>query len=208
MIDVVHQIDANHRSVTGGEAVRMVTVTRTYDATIEELWDACTNPERIARWFLPVTGDLRVGGTYQLEGNAGGTIRSCDPPHRFDATWEFDGKVSWIAVAIAGAGAHRARFTLEHTVPVDEHWSEYGPSAVGVGWDLGLLGLTLHLDAPDGEVDREAVGAWMATDDARDFMVRSSRAWHDAHVAGGADAAEDAAAQAERTLAAYTATEG
>ena len=31
-------------------------------------------PERIPRWFLPVSGDLRLGGRYQLEGNAGGEV--------------------------------------------------------------------------------------------------------------------------------------
>jgi hypothetical protein len=28
-------------------------------------------PRAHRRWFLPVTGDLRVGGRFQLEGNAG-----------------------------------------------------------------------------------------------------------------------------------------
>ena len=34
------------------------------DAAIDDVWDACTNPERIPRWFLPVSGDLRLGGRY------------------------------------------------------------------------------------------------------------------------------------------------
>src|SRR5688500_17049078 len=124
MIDVVQQINAVHRTVagraveTGGDA-RTVTLTQTYAATVEELWDACTDPERIPRWFLPVSGDLEVGGRYQLEGNAGGTITACDPPRRFEATWEFDGKVSWIAVAVESADGG-ATLMLEHSVPVDE----------------------------------------------------------------------------------------
>lgn len=44
---------------------------RDYDAPIEELWDALTDPERISRWFLPVSGDYRVGGRYQLEHEVG-----------------------------------------------------------------------------------------------------------------------------------------
>jgi uncharacterized protein YndB with AHSA1/START domain len=56
----------------------------------------CTNPERIPRWFLPVSGELKEGGRYQLEGNAGGTITRCDPPHGFDATWEMGSDMSWI----------------------------------------------------------------------------------------------------------------
>jgi peptidoglycan hydrolase CwlO-like protein len=37
-------------------------VYRSYDAEIEELWDAVTNAERIPRWFAPITGELKLGG--------------------------------------------------------------------------------------------------------------------------------------------------
>jgi uncharacterized protein YndB with AHSA1/START domain len=105
MIDVEHEISSTHRELGGrslaaGEA-RVVTIRRVYDTTVEDLWDACTNPERIPRWFLPVSGDLREGGRYQLEGNAGGTISRCDPPTGFDATWEYGGEVSWIELRLS-----------------------------------------------------------------------------------------------------------
>ena len=35
---------------------------RTYATTCEDLWSAVTEPERLARWFAPVSGDLAVGG--------------------------------------------------------------------------------------------------------------------------------------------------
>src|SRR6185437_4008593 len=91
VIDVDEQVEAVGRSVGETGEVRTVTIARGYAAPVEDLWDACTTPERIARWFLPVSGDLREGGRYQLEGNAGGTIERCDPPHAFAATWEFAG---------------------------------------------------------------------------------------------------------------------
>ena len=86
MIDVTQQINAVRRQVGTrvlevGEA-RTVTVSQSYDAAIEDVWDACTNPERIPRWFLPITGDLRPGGHYQLQGNASGTIERCDPAEK------------------------------------------------------------------------------------------------------------------------------
>ena len=65
----------------------VVELSRQYDTPVEDEWDSCTDPARISRWFLPVTGELRVGGRYQLQGNAGGRIESCDPPHGFSATW-------------------------------------------------------------------------------------------------------------------------
>lgn len=74
MIDVIQQINAidraiGARTIAAGEA-RTATIRRSYDADIEDVWDACTNPERLPRWFLPVSGDLRLGGRYQFEGNA------------------------------------------------------------------------------------------------------------------------------------------
>ena len=190
------------RVLEAGEA-RTTTISRTYDAGVEDLWDACTNPERIPRWFLPVSGDLRLGGRYQLEGNAGGTIERCDPPHGFAATWEYGGDVSWIEVRLISEGEGRTRLELDHVAHVDDaRWAEFGPGATGVGWELGLMGLGLHL-AGGGAVDPEEVAAWSASDEGREFMTRSSQGWRDASIAAGTDpdAAEAAAA---RTTAAYT----
>jgi uncharacterized protein YndB with AHSA1/START domain len=207
MIEVEGQIYAVSRRVgsrvlEAGEA-RTVTVSQTYDTTVEDVWDACTNAERIPRWFMPVSGDLELGGRYQLEGNAGGTVQTCDPPHGFTATWEYGGAVSWIELRLSALPDGRTRFELEHIARADdERWGEFGPGAVGVGWDLSLLGLAMHL-ASGEPVDREEVGAWMASEDARRFMTLSSERWADAHVEAGEDPG-DARAAADRTVAAYT----
>jgi uncharacterized protein YndB with AHSA1/START domain len=210
MIDVTETINAVQRQVgartlEAGEA-RTTTISRIYDAGIEDLWDACTNPERIPRWFLPVSGELRVGGRYQLEGNAGGVIERCDPPHGFAATWEYGGDVSWIEVRLTSEGQRRARFELEHVAHIaDERWAEFGPGATGVGWDMGLMGLGLHL-ASGGSVNPEEIMAWSASDEGRQFMTMSSQAWCDASIAAGTDPAA-ARAAAGRTTAAYTGTD-
>lgn len=207
MIDVDDTLNAvtrhvGSRALEAGEA-RTTMISRTYDAGVEDLWDACTNPERIPRWFLPVSGDLRLGGRYQLEGNAGGTIERCDPPHGFAATWEYGGDVSWIEVRLVPEGEGRTRFELDHVVHVDDaRWSEFGPGATGVGWELGLMGLGLHL-AGGQAVDSEEVAAWSASDEGREFMTRSSQGWRDASIAAGTDP-EAAEAAAARTTAAYT----
>jgi uncharacterized protein YndB with AHSA1/START domain len=208
MIDVAHQINAVRREVgsrvmEAGEA-RTTVISQTYDATIDDLWDACTNPERIPRWFLPVTGDLRLHGRYQLEGNAGGTIEQCDPPKGFAATWEYGGEVSWIEVRLTPESGERTRFELEHIAHVDDRWAEFGPGAVGVGWDLAVVGLTLHLASGGGAVDPAEVAAWTASADGKAFVTASSERWRDASIAAGTDPAE-ATAAAERTTAAYTA---
>jgi len=206
MIDVAHQINAVHRQVgnrtlPAGQA-RTITVSQTYDASIDDVFDACTNPERIPRWFLPVSGELRLGGRYQLEGNASGTIERCDPPNGFAATWEYGGEVSWIELRLTSEPDGATRFQLEHIAHVDDtRWAQFGPGAVGVGWDLGLMGLATYLLTGQA-VDPQEAAAWTDSEEGKRFMSLSSRQWCDASVVGGADEA-DARAAADRTAAAY-----
>ena len=207
MIDVTQQINAVRRQVgtrvlEAGEA-RTVIVSQAYDAALEDVWDACTNPERIPRWFLPVTGDLRAGGRYQLQGNAGGTIERCDPPTSFSATWEFGGQVSWIEVRLTAEPGGGTRLVLEHISALDdERWAEFGPGAVGVGWDMGLVGLATHLSS-GRSVGQGEGAAWAASADGRRFVSLASQRWGDASIAAGTEEA-GARAAAGRTTAAYT----
>ena len=86
---------------------------RTFDVSVEELWNAITTPERLARWFSPVEGDFRPGGRYRIQGNAEGTIESCDAPEALDLTWEFAGTTTWVRVRVAAAGT---RAMAERTI--------------------------------------------------------------------------------------------
>ena len=175
---------------------RTLVIARVYDTTVEDLWDACTNPERLPRWFLPMSGELRPGGRYSFAGNASGTIERCEPPHGVDATWEYGGKTSWVELRLSADG-DRARFVLEHIVPVgDDIWDEYGPGAVGVGWELGLLSLERYLAGEPLTPD------FQTTEAGREFSARVSEAWGDADIAAGTDP-EAARAAAARTAAAY-----
>src|SRR5215813_6540959 len=152
-----------------GEA-RVITISQTYVGTVDDVWDACTNPERIPRWFLPISGDLRLGGHYQLEGNASGTVERCDPPRSFAATWEFGGQVSWIEVRLMAEAGDRTRLVLEHISHVDEQlWAQFGPGAVGIGWDMGFMGLAVHLSSGRPADPRESA-QWAASAEGRQFM--------------------------------------
>lgn len=183
-----------------GQELRLLTVTRTYDATPDEVWDALTTRERIERWMMPVTGDLEVGGRYQLEGNAGGEVLDCVPPERLALTWEYDGGVSWVDVSLRPTPSGTL-LQLDHAAPVPpEMWEQFGPGAVGIGWELALMGMAEHLAAPDAErPPRETVP------DLSGYMVDSSAAWGEVDIAAGTDP-ETARAAARRTAEAYTAT--
>ncbi len=204
MIDIVRQIEAVQREVgTARIAVgegHTISLRRTYDAPIDDVWDALTNPERIGRWFLPISGEYRLGGRFQFEGNAGGEILACERPHWLRVSWgfgEMDGvDGSEIELRLTPAGDESTIFELKHTAVVpDEMWAQFGPGAVGVGWEGGLLGLSFHLQ---GASLADPV-AWQMSDEGREFMARSSEAWGTANVAAGADPVAAATAVAHTT---------
>jgi uncharacterized protein YndB with AHSA1/START domain len=192
MKELLDELAAAHRelgkgSVPAGEAYTVV-LRRRYDAEIEDVWDAITSPERIGRWFLPVSGELRLGGRYQLEGNAGGEILSCEPPRLLKVSWLFgpeakDG-TSEVEVRLAPGPGGDTEFELVHAAVVDPvFFPTYGPGATGVGWDLGLLSLTAHLAG-------ESLGdpaAFESSPEARELSRRSAAAWGEAHLAAGGD---------------------
>ena len=193
MINIEPEIDATHRSVgttqLAGIEARVVRLQRSYDSPVEDVWEALTTPERISRWFLPISGDYRLGGRYQLEGNAGGEILECDRPNLFRVSWVFGemadaGPASEVVVRLTPAGAGSTTVELEHIAVVpDEFWDQFGPGAVGVGWDGAVLGLSLHLRG--GSVSDPI--AWQVSAEGREFFAYSSAAWGAAYEASGAD---------------------
>jgi uncharacterized protein YndB with AHSA1/START domain len=207
MFEIDPQIDAVSRKVgvkerAGGEA-KVVTISQAYDTDVDDLWDACTNPERLPRWFAPVTGELRLGGRYQIEGNASGTVEQCDPPKRFNITWEYGGDVSWVEVRLSPEATGGARFELEHTAFVDdERWAEFGPGAVGLGYDISLASLARHI-ADAAATSYQEMAEWWGSAEGKRFLTKAGERWYAADVAGGTPA-EAARAAADRCTAAYT----
>ncbi|HMG30450.1 MAG TPA: SRPBCC family protein, partial [Jiangellaceae bacterium] len=183
MIDIVNQISATHREignhpVATGEG-RSLLLRRSYDAPIEDVWSACTDADRISRWLAPIDGDLRLGGKFQLEGNAGGEILRCEEPHLIKVTWALgEGMPTEVEVRLAQGEDGGTVLELEHASPaeiVDELLRTYGPGGtigIGGGWDLTLLGLDLFLHGAEFDP-----ATWEDTPEAREFATRSCHAW-------------------------------
>lgn len=205
LLDVASHLDAVQRSVVyidrDGKAASEVMLSRSYATTVKDLWDALTNGDRIPRWFLPITGELELGGQFQFEGNAGGTITACERLSYMEVTWEFGGHVSWVEARVSEDDGNRARLTLVHTAHLSEQWDEFGAGATGVGWEMGLLGLALHIDHP--EEPRQDAATFHNTPHGKALLTGSSEAWGEASVRGGTDA-QAARAAARRTTAFYT----
>jgi uncharacterized protein YndB with AHSA1/START domain len=198
--DVIDDARRELRNVEhDGRPARSLVIERTYETTVDDVWDAVTNAERIPRWLLPIEGDLKPGGKYQLEGNAGGEILTCDAPRHLAVTWEFGGTVSWVDVHLSDGPDGGTRFRMEHVALLADlamFGDQLGPGAVGIGWDLSLLGLTYHLRTGEPVPGEAAIPN-------PEFMARSSDAWCEADIASGTPA-EKAQAGAAAVLAMYT----
>ena len=201
-MDVAEKIGAVTRSLrtdeVDGEAYHVQTLGRELRSDLADVWQALTTPERIARWFLPISGDLRPGGDYQLEGNASGTVEECAPPEAgattatFLVTW--GGPTSRLTVRLTSTGDDRTDLEMEHSARVadipDQMWEQYGPYGTGLGWDAGLLGLALHIESPGTAMTPEEGQQWAASDEGRAFNRASAVSWTEADIANGTDPAD------------------
>ncbi|HSK98404.1 MAG TPA: SRPBCC domain-containing protein [Euzebyales bacterium] len=204
-MDLLDQIARTRRQVTDHGTTKAVILTRTYDTSAVDLWDAWTNPGRLARWFEPVSGDLREGGRYRLDDSGTtGTIEQCAAPTRLRVTWEYGGDTSHVELTLSEANG-RSILRLEHLVSDDEHWRAYGPGATGVGWDSSMLALALHL-AGDRRAEPAQMEKYATSAEGAEFIRRTAGAWAEAHAGSGADRRR-ARATSERTIAAYTGAE-
>ncbi|GAB3250372.1 hypothetical protein GCM10027562_09890 [Arthrobacter pigmenti] len=131
---------------------------RHYNTTTADLWNAVTDPDRLARWFASVSGDLREGGNFVVdfeEGDASqiarGKVTKCRAPEEFRASWNFPGEAeSRISVSIhkdnGGALLKLEHFGLSETAAAEygAGWQAYiealsadfkGDQARGPAWD-------------------------------------------------------------------------
>jgi len=199
MFDLLEELAAIHRSVATDTAAETVSVvlSRTYRAHADDVWDALTNPERIPRWFYPISGDLRVGGSFQLEGNAGGEILRCDPPTALEVT--FGGPQSVVRVLLAESDG-ATTLELTHSVPLAMAGSGAGALFVGPGWDGALLGLDMH-------VRGAAIGDPLAmanSPEVVEFNKGSIEQWTKAIESSGTATSEEIAGGRQAALAQYT----
>jgi uncharacterized protein YndB with AHSA1/START domain len=79
------------RSIERSGTARSMRLGRTYSADVANVWSACTDPERLARWLGPVQGSLTEGGEVVVdlggpERSASCTIVRCAAPHRLVVT--------------------------------------------------------------------------------------------------------------------------
>ena len=146
-------------TVTDSDAT--VTFDRAYRTDAPDLWNAVTDPDRLARWFAPVSGELVAGGTFTIRFDDGDipacTIESCDAPHGFTWLWPHGGRTSRVRVEVVPDAAG-ARLRLVHDRLTRSAAPEYA-----AGWQAYVRSLDAHLA---GEQDGDWWGEFHAVKDA------------------------------------------
>ncbi|WP_405143722.1 SRPBCC family protein [Sphaerisporangium sp. NBC_01403] len=174
------ELGTRHRD--SGEA-RTILMRRRYDAEIEDVWDACTDPDRMSRFFMKPSGDLRQGGTFSFEGNASGRILRCEPPRRLTVTWVYgevgDLPEDQVELRLSTGDDGRTELELEHSSfgkITDSLLNdpEKGLWGLGAGWELGLIALGAFLRGEFPDVAPAEVGNMAEIADLAD---RISLAW-------------------------------
>jgi uncharacterized protein YndB with AHSA1/START domain len=154
------------RSAGGAGVVR---IEDRYDTGIDDLWTAVTEPERLARWWGRVDGDLRPGGDLRLfvesaQLESVGRVEECEPPRRFrvtsresDESWAgsspdapppFD---SVIEVTLTPAGDQTVLVIEVTGLPLDKI------AFYGAGWQMHAENLATYLAGHDRG---DAEGRW------------------------------------------------
>jgi uncharacterized protein YndB with AHSA1/START domain len=190
-VDVITQIGAVNREVSDrnhqGKVRRVVAASRTFASSPDDLWDAITKPERLARWFGSVSGDLRLGGSFQIKDNAKGEVTTCQPPEMLAVTWKMYGDESWVQARLSPSSNGGTLLKVEHILSrhlFDRiYWSWYGAGAAGVGWELWLLGLDQYVGS--GNAITDELERWRVTDQGKDYLQRATRDWARAEIAHG-----------------------
>lgn len=137
------------------EARGAVRVEDVYDTDIDDLWEACTSPERLARWIAQVSGDLREGGMVQAvftsTWTGPGRIEVCDAPHHLLLTMEPGTEdEAQIEAWLTPQGERTSLVIEERGLPLESLYFH------GAGWQVHLedLGRSLEIDGP------AHVGGW------------------------------------------------
>ncbi|HEX6148904.1 SRPBCC family protein [Nocardioides sp.] len=123
---------------------QFIVMERRFEAPIDAVWAAITEPDRLSRWIGTWTGDPQTGSVdfkmlYEGEGATPEvfTIDACDPPTRLEltSTAPFDGKnpVEWHLQLDLAEDDGVTTLTFAQSVP-DPAMAE----SVGPGWEYYL----------------------------------------------------------------------
>ena len=123
-----------------------------YDTSIDDLWSALTDPQRLARWVAKVSGDLRPGGVLRASFTSGwqgpGRLDECEPPRRLLLTLDPEREDQTVIEAELFAEGDQTRLVVEERdLPLGEL------AAHGAGCKRSVMSSLAYLEGRDHCVD-------------------------------------------------------
>jgi uncharacterized protein YndB with AHSA1/START domain len=146
------------------DGVGVVRIEDNFDADMDEAWAALTDPQRLARWYGDVDGELKVGGEFHCRVLASGwqgtkRVTVCEPPRRFAlvSKGSTEPDESSVEVTLTG-GEGKTTIVYEHRgIPVNLLF------AYGAGEQIHVEDLGNHLAGQERDSDE---GRWAALEPA------------------------------------------
>ena len=142
--------------VADGESI--VRIEDRFDSDIDDVWSAITDPDRLARWYGTVEGDLRLGGEYHARLFASGwegtgRVEACEPPSRLLLVTEGPGQAGRgeLEITLTGEGDQTVVVWEERGMPLDLI------GAYGAGIQIHVEDLADHVAGRDR---RDAEPRW------------------------------------------------
>jgi uncharacterized protein YndB with AHSA1/START domain len=135
---------------------RSVRFEREYDASVEEVWAALTEPDRLRGWLAAGGAVLEpwTGGRFEVRMTPGeaetawGTVLAFAPPRLLEVEWHYEGEdESVLRIELQPRGSR--------TLLVLDHRRLQSTQAVGYG-----AGWHAHLDALDDVLGGVSPGSW------------------------------------------------
>jgi hypothetical protein len=137
-------------SLASADGVGVVRIEERFNAEIDEVWSALTEPERLARWYGEIEGELRVGGAYRARLHASGwegsgRVEDCEPPRRFVVVSRGLNEANEVSteVRLTINGDQTALVLEKRGLPVDLLWAH------GAGNQIHVEDLAAHIAGRD-----------------------------------------------------------
>jgi uncharacterized protein YndB with AHSA1/START domain len=141
-----------------GGGRRGVRFERRFDAPVEELWDALTRPERLARWLAPGSIGSGVESEVRLDFGPGGIVTGrvlrWEPPTVVEYEWRFAGEPESVVRFELSPAGEGTDLVLDHRALAAEHATGYS-----AGWHAHLASLADHLAGDEGSWEERFAAA-------------------------------------------------
>lgn len=115
-----------------------------YETTAADLWEALTDPGRLARWLGEFSGELRVGGTFDAAFTSSwtgtGRVEVCEPPHHLRTRMTDEDGETVIEATLTPEGDGVLLVVEDRGLPLPQLWAH------GAGWQVHIEDLGHHLD--------------------------------------------------------------